>query len=99
MQLAYDSSGNLTSVTPPGRPAHGFNHTAIDLDSVYAPPSLGAGTWATEYDYTLDRQLTGLTAPGGIGQSFSCRFGASICVSASTAIVRIYDSLDTRPLP
>jgi YD repeat-containing protein len=49
--FAYDSSGNLTSVTPPGQPAHLFRYTALDLDSVYAPPTLGAGTWSTQYRY------------------------------------------------
>ncbi|MGH7517999.1 MAG: RHS repeat-associated core domain-containing protein [Gemmatimonadales bacterium] len=70
MQFAYDSSGNLTSVTPPGRPAHSFTHTALDLDSVYTPPSLGAGTWATEYRYNPDRQLTELRRPDGVNISF-----------------------------
>ncbi|HEX6616918.1 MAG TPA: RHS repeat-associated core domain-containing protein [Gemmatimonadales bacterium] len=63
--FAYDSSGNLTSLTPPGRPAHGFSSTSIDQDSVYSPPSLGAGTWATEYRYNADRQLTQVIRPDG----------------------------------
>jgi YD repeat-containing protein len=63
--FAYDSSGNLTSVTPPSQPAHGFTYTSLDLDSVYAPPSLGGGTWSTQYRYDLDRQLTRILRPGG----------------------------------
>jgi len=63
--FAYDSSGNLTSVTPPSQPAHGFTYTALDLDSVYAPPSVGVGTWSTQYRYDLDRQLTRILRPGG----------------------------------
>jgi RHS repeat-associated protein len=63
--FAYDSSGNLTSVTPPAQPAHLFRYTALDLDSVYAPPSVGAGTWSTQYRYDLDRQLTRILRPGG----------------------------------
>ncbi len=70
VQFAYDSSGNLTSVTPPGRPAHSFNHTAVDLDSVYTPPSVGAGSWATEYRYNLGRQLTELRRPDGANIGF-----------------------------
>ncbi|MCI0689895.1 MAG: hypothetical protein L0Y54_22050, partial [Sporichthyaceae bacterium] len=70
VQFTYDSAGNLTSVTPPGRPAHTFRHTAVDLDSVYGPPSLGAGTWATEYRYNLDRQLTELRRPDGVNLGF-----------------------------
>jgi RHS repeat-associated protein len=61
----YDSSGNLISVTPPSQPAHLFKYTALDLDSVYAPPSLGVGTWSTQYRYDLDRQLTKILRPGG----------------------------------
>jgi RHS repeat-associated protein len=63
--FAYDSSGNLTSVTPPSQPAHGFKYTSLDLDSLYAPPSVGAGTWSTQYRYDLDRQLTRILRPGG----------------------------------
>jgi YD repeat-containing protein len=63
VEFAYDSSGNLTSLTPPGRPAHGFTHTAIDQDSLYTPPSPGAGSWATEYRYNADRQLTEVRRP------------------------------------
>jgi RHS repeat-associated protein len=66
MQFAYDSSGNLTSLIPPNRPAHEFGSTALDQDSVYAPPSLSTGTWATEYRYNLDRQLTQLLRPDGV---------------------------------
>ncbi|MCI0689894.1 MAG: hypothetical protein L0Y54_22045, partial [Sporichthyaceae bacterium] len=70
VQFAYDSSGNLTSVTPPGRPTHTFRHTAVDQDSVYGPPSAGAGLWATEYRYNLDRQLTELRRPDGVNVGF-----------------------------
>jgi RHS repeat-associated protein len=63
--FAYDSSGNLTSVTPPSQPAHGFKYTSLDLDSLYDPPSLGAGTWSTQYRYDLGRQLTRILRPGG----------------------------------
>ncbi len=70
VEFVYDSSGNLTSLTPPGRPAHLFTHTAVDQDSLYAPPSLGAGTWATEYRYNLDRQLTEVRRPDGVTVGF-----------------------------
>jgi RHS repeat-associated protein len=63
VDFAYDSSGNLTSVTPPGRTAHGFGYTKVDLDSLYTPPSLGSGSWATQYTYNADRQLTQISRP------------------------------------
>jgi YD repeat-containing protein len=31
IRYAYDAKGNLTSLTPPGRPAHSFSHTPVDL--------------------------------------------------------------------
>jgi RHS repeat-associated protein len=74
---AYDANGNLTSLTPPGRPAHGFAYDAADQDSVYAPPSLGTGSWATEYRYDLDQQLTRVIRPDGqeiaLGYDFAGR--------------------------
>jgi len=70
VRFAYDSSGNLTSLTPPGRPAHGFTPNAVDLDSLYSPPAPGAGTWATEYRYNADRQLTEVRRADGITVGF-----------------------------
>jgi RHS repeat-associated protein len=37
----YDSAGNLISVTPPGRPAHSFAYTPVNLISAYSPPAAG----------------------------------------------------------
>lgn len=65
VQFAYDSSGNLTSVTPPSRPPHWFTYTAIDPTQSYDPPDLGAGEESTTYGYNLDRQLTSITRPDG----------------------------------
>jgi YD repeat-containing protein len=38
---------------PPSRPAHGFAFDALDQDSVYLRPSLGAGSRSTENRYDL----------------------------------------------
>jgi RHS repeat-associated protein len=56
--FAYDSSGNLTSVTPPGRPAHTFTYAAADRLSIYNPPSLGLPVSATSYGYNAAGQVT-----------------------------------------
>ena len=61
--FAYDSSGNLDSLTPPGSIPHAFVYTALELDSIYAPPSLGVGVWSTSRRYNLDRQVSRLTKP------------------------------------
>jgi RHS repeat-associated protein len=61
--LSYDADGNLTRLTPPGRPAHTFGYTPVDLTSRYDPPDVGAGTNASQYSYNLDRQPTQLDRP------------------------------------
>jgi YD repeat-containing protein len=71
--FAYDSSGNLTSVTPPSQPAHLFKYTSLDLDSLYDPPSLGAGTWATQYRYDLDGSSPGFSGRVGTRLSWATR--------------------------
>jgi len=61
--FSYDSSGNLASITPPGKSPHAFVSTALDLDSVYSPPGLGAGIWSTLVEHNLDRQLERTSRP------------------------------------
>ena len=62
----YDANGNLTSLTPPGRPAHTFAYTAADLDSVYSPPPAGLSVSATRYTFNVDRQLTRVLRPDSL---------------------------------
>jgi len=59
-----DNNGNLTSITPPGRNAHVFNYTAVNLEAGYTPPAV-AGTGATTYQYNLAKQLTSVSRPDG----------------------------------
>jgi YD repeat-containing protein len=66
----WDDKGNLTSLTPPGRPVHGFSYTPVDRTDVYSPPSLGLGTWSTDYDYALDRKPLTITRPDGLEIGF-----------------------------
>jgi hypothetical protein len=47
----------LTSLTPPGRPAHNFSHTPVDLTDDYTPPELADSSGITKYFYNLDRQI------------------------------------------
>ncbi|MCP4304818.1 MAG: RHS repeat protein, partial [bacterium] len=64
--MAYDPSGNLTTLTPPGRPAHAFSYNAADLTDDYTPPDVADVTDpATRYDYNLDKQLTRVVRPNG----------------------------------
>lgn len=58
--FTYDVNGNLTAVTPPERPSHGFGQTPVDLVDSYSID----GT-LTRYVYNSDRQLTQVVRPDG----------------------------------
>ncbi len=78
IQYAYDANGNLTTLTPPGRPAHGFEYTVVDLTHKYAPPEVPPDSnWATYYTYNLDKQLTRTLLPGG--DSIAVRYDTTGC--------------------
>ncbi len=65
--FAWDGNGNLTSVTPPGQPAHGQTFTPVDLLGSYDPPVVpGVTTPSTLFGYDLDRMLTQTTRPDGL---------------------------------
>jgi YD repeat-containing protein len=61
----YDRNGNLVSLTPPGRPAHTFGYTAVDLMADYTAPDIGGDSTAMRYTWNLDRQLTRIARPDG----------------------------------
>ncbi|MBI5710367.1 MAG: hypothetical protein HZC42_08710 [Candidatus Eisenbacteria bacterium] len=65
VSLGYDANGNLTTITPPGRPAHGFEYTPVNLTSAYRPPPMGLPISETRYHYNKDRQLTEVERPDG----------------------------------
>jgi len=75
---SYDNLGNLLSITPPGRSPHVFNYTAVSLEAGYTPPSLGAGSTATSYQYNLAKQLTSVTRPDGQLLSLTYDTGARL---------------------
>ena len=57
IDYSYDANGNLTSLVPPGKPAHAFSHTPVNLTRGYYPPLLPDSTGNTYYFYNLDRQI------------------------------------------
>jgi YD repeat-containing protein len=61
----YDANGNLTALIPPGREAHLFDYTPVDLEQQYTPPNLAGGQTLTRYSYNLDKQLTEVQRPDG----------------------------------
>jgi RHS repeat-associated protein len=91
----YDAGGNLISITPPSRPAHGFSHTPVDLVSVYTPPNIGAGANLTTYQYNLDRQPTLLNRPDGQTISFNYDTGGRLSTIATPSGQYTY-SYDTK---
>ncbi|MGH8488935.1 MAG: hypothetical protein ACREXS_08765 [Gammaproteobacteria bacterium] len=65
IELGYDANGNLTSLIPPGQPAHLFDYTALDQESEYTPPAVDTFDPATRYTYNRDKQLEVITRPDG----------------------------------
>jgi RHS repeat-associated protein len=65
LQFGHDANGNVTSVTPPGQPVHELDYTPVDLLDEYRPPNVLAGTDATSFDYSFDRELELVTRPDG----------------------------------
>ena len=64
--FAYDDNGNLSQITPPGRPPHAFTYTGANLEQTYDPPVVpGVTTPTTSYTYTADAQVDTITRPGG----------------------------------
>jgi RHS repeat-associated protein len=81
---SYDANGNATTLTPPGRPAHTFTYTPVDLPSAYTPPAAGAGSTSTLASYNTDRQGTRITLPTGQAVDFGYD-GAGRLTSATIA--------------
>ena len=65
VRVGYDAAGNLTSLKPPGRPAHTFVHTPVNLQAEYVPPDIGPAGGKTGYAYNADRQIEQMIRPGG----------------------------------
>ena len=60
----YDGNGNLTSLTPPGRPAHTLTYSPVNQITEYKAPAVpDGGTNKTGYRYTDDRELRDVCRP------------------------------------
>jgi RHS repeat-associated protein len=64
--FGYDLNGNLTSVTPPGRPAHHFTHNSVNVLASYDPPALDGGNWSTTYTTDANKNVTRIVRPDGL---------------------------------
>lgn len=70
VHYVYDPNGNLTALTPPGRPSHTFDYTGTNLLARYAPPDAGDAGKDTVYHYNLERHLTEIIRPDGLTLRF-----------------------------
>jgi YD repeat-containing protein len=62
----YDENGNTTAITPPSKPVHEFDYTAVDLQQQYTPPAVtGVSQPQTQSKYNLDKQLIQIQRPDG----------------------------------
>jgi RHS repeat-associated protein len=91
----WDGTGNLTSVTPPGRPPRLFEYTPFNAISKSTLPDVVAGPAATTYFYNIDRQLAQVDLADGrkvtIGYDSSAR-PASIYLGDGSFMLLSYDA-------
>ncbi len=67
----YDNDDNLSSVSPPSRPAHTFIYDGTDRQTDDTAPDVGAGTRVTHTTYNQDHQPIQVDRPGAQDLSFS----------------------------
>jgi RHS repeat-associated protein len=68
VETAVDVHGNVTSITPPGRGAHGFAYGLRDRLSAYHPPpasGTSAAPWQTTYDAHVQGMARQVSRPDG----------------------------------
>ncbi len=66
IRTRYDGVGNLLELTPPGRSAHSWLYTSLDLPQTYRPPAApGIANPETIFTYNIDQQLESLTRADG----------------------------------
>jgi RHS repeat-associated protein len=66
----FDPNGNLTSLTPPGQPAHTFGYTSGNQVNTDTPPAVDSNDPTTATSYNRDRQPDTVTLPGGAVVTF-----------------------------
>jgi RHS repeat-associated protein len=97
--FGYDPNGNITSVTPPSRPAHGFGFAQGDnLKSYDPPPVVGSGTTSTLYTPNADDQPFLVQRPDGVTLTSSYDpFGKLATLAASGAVTNVTNAFGWSP--
>ena len=67
----YDGNNQVTSISPPAKPAHQFLYDEAGRMTEYFPPDVGAGTNSTVYDYDADGNLAAVHRADGISFSLA----------------------------
>jgi len=57
IRYRYDKNGNMTSLQPPGRPAHLFRYTTSNLLATHEAPDVGQGPTVTVMEYDADNKV------------------------------------------
>lgn len=69
--FTYDGESHLTSVTPPGQPAHQLGYSPVDLLQDYVAPPVGMTSTQSHIVYDVDRRPTSITQPDGLQRTFT----------------------------
>ena len=94
---AYDANGNMSGLTPPGRPTHNFGYTALDRIAQYTPPDVNVGADSTVFSFDIDRQLTAIARPDG--QTTNVAYDGAGRLAAVTIGPRLSSNMLTRQRP
>jgi RHS repeat-associated protein len=65
IRTSHDAAGNPVTVALPGRPAHAFAWSPINLLQEYTPPAADGGEVRTRYEHDADGVLQSILRPDG----------------------------------
>lgn len=76
--LTYDANGFVDSLTPPGRPSHGFGYSARNEPTSYTAPAVGNENRQTLVVYDADRKPTEVHRADGVTTGFGYDTGGRL---------------------